>query len=80
MPRIRKVNPVVVLSLHPRDVALIVAALEFRARKMWAFEANLFKQGMADGPAFESAAKKYDRHLRLARLVDGDPTALDEVE
>ena len=79
MPRIRKVNPVVVLSLHPRDVALIVAALEFRARKMWAFEANLYKQGMADGPAFESAAKKYDQHLRLARLVDGDPTVLEEM-
>ena len=79
MPRKKTADPLVVLSLHPRDVALIVAALEFRARKMWAFEANLFKQGMADDPAFESAAKKYDRHLRLARLVDGDPTVLDEV-
>ena len=79
MPRKKTADPLVVLSLHTRDVALIVAALEFRARKMWAFEANLFKQGMADGPAFESAAKKYDRHLRLARLVDGDPTVLDEV-
>ena len=79
MPRTRKTDSLVVLSLHPRDVALIVAALEFRARKMWAFEANLFKQGMADGPAFESAAKKYDQHMILARLVDGDPTALEEL-
>lgn len=78
MARTKKTSPVVVLSLHPRDVALIVAALKFRARK-WSFEANVFKNGWADGPAFENAAKNYDQHMRLARLVDGDPTVLDEL-
>ena len=79
MPRKKTADPLVVLSLHTRDVALIVAALEYCAHKRWAFEANLLKQGMADGPAFESAAKKYDQHMRLARLVEGDPTVLEEL-
>ncbi len=74
----RRVSNTVSLCLDRKEVELIVLALRQRAR-VWAFEANLFKEGRADGPAFESAAKKYDQHMRLARLVDGDPTVLEEL-
>lgn len=73
----RNVKNPVVLSLTHVEVKTIAEALR-KVAKHYAFEASLYRRGMCDNPVNERAAKEYDKLMRLAALVLGEESALDE--